>query len=385
MLIKIFGNRHLRQTMVTVLVTFAVTSAGFLAAYTVFVRPQLREGAVVLDVLHRVQRSALNEPEMVRLKQGAIDGIIASTGDPYSYYLPPRRYLEMAHENEGYFEGVGIEVMMEKDGLRVIAPIRDTPADLGGMQPKDLIVAVDGTSTAGMTVNQAISRIRGPEGTEVDLEVLREGESKSLHFRLTRSKIPIETVDGEMLEDKIGYIVVDNFSETTAAEFDVIYKRLQDEGARGWVLDLRNNPGGSVQSCAEIAQRIVPKGRIVTVRYRDGSENVYESELAKLAMPYVVLVNGGSASASEILTGAVQDNQVAPIIGTTTFGKGVVQTVSSLGNGGGLILTVAEYMTPKGRKIHEKGITPDFIVEQPDEGEADVQLEFAVDKLLESL
>jgi carboxyl-terminal processing protease len=385
MLNNIFGNRHFRQTLVTVLVTFFVTSAGFLAAYNLFLRPQLKEGAVVLDVLHQVERNALSEPELVRLKQGAIDGIIASTDDPYSYYLPPRRFLEMAHENEGYFEGVGIEVMMEKEGLRVIAPIRDTPADLGGMQPKDLIIAVDGTSTAGMTVNQAISRIRGPEGTEVDLEVLRDGEDRSRHFRLIRGKIPIETVDGEMLANKIGYIVIDNFSDTTAAEFDVIFKRLQDEGARGLVLDLRNNPGGSVKSCAEIAQRIVPRGRIVTVRYRDGSENVYKSELDKLVMPYVVLVNGGSASASEILTGAVQDSKVAPIIGTTTFGKGVVQTVSSLGNGGGLILTVAEYMTPKGRKIHEKGITPDYIIEQPDESETDVQLEFALEKLLESI
>ena len=188
-ILELWRNRRWRQLVAVVLVTFLLTSAAYLAAYGLLLRPRLREAAVVLDVLFQVESRALGEPEMVRLKQGAIDGIIAATEDPYSYYLPPRPFLEMEHENEGYFEGVGIEVMMEPEGLRVIAPIRDTPADRGGMQPQDLIVAVDQTKTAGMTVHQAVQRIRGPAGTQVDLEVLREGEAKPLHFTDRKSVV----------------------------------------------------------------------------------------------------------------------------------------------------------------------------------------------------
>ncbi|HWQ62700.1 MAG TPA: S41 family peptidase, partial [Negativicutes bacterium] len=272
-------------------------------------------------------------------------------------------------------------------------PIEGTPGDKAGIKSGDQIVKIDGQDTKDMALDEAVSKIRGPEGTQVTLTIRRGQESKD--YALTRSNIQLKTVSGKMLPDNIAYIRISMFNEQTGADFARKYQELEQEGLKGIILDLRDNPGGLLSESVKVAGKLVPKGPVVSVVQRSGKREVYSSDLDVVKYPLVVLVNGGSASASEIVSGAVQDTGAGTIVGVKTFGKGSVQAVLNpfgvgllnVGDGTAVKLTIAKYYTPSGRSINGTGIEPDVKVEQPEnkdipkENAKDVQLDKAIEVL----
>ena len=366
-----------RKVFITFIVTVIASSAifGFMTVH--FLIAPLEQYKPVLDVMNMIESKGLAKKTHDELVQGAIEGMVASLDDPFTYYMPPKEYSMMQMRNEGFFGGIGIEVGVTKKGLTVIAPIEGTPAAKAGIKAKDVIVEINGQSAEKMTLNDAVTLIRGKQGTSVNLRILR-GSKDVKAYIIVRARIPIETVRGKMLAGKMGYLRISMFSDTSTDEFTKVYNSLKKQGMKSLIIDLRNNPGGTLTSAVGIAQQIVPKGKIVTVNYRTGEKTVYSSSLTEKTVPMVVLVNDGSASASEILTGALQDTKTATVIGTTSFGKGLVQSVYSLNNNAGIALTVAEYVTPNGRHINHIGIKPDIYIEQPVQETRDLQLDKAI-------
>ncbi|MCP4972185.1 MAG: S41 family peptidase [Prochlorococcus sp.] len=294
----------------------------------------------------------------------AIRGMLASLDDPYTRFLDPKEFKEMQIDTSGELTGVGIQITLDKDTkeIVVVSPIEGTPASRAGVQTKDVIVEVDGKSTKGMTTEDAVKLIRGKEGSEVILGLRRNNQL--LQIPLIRARIEIHAVDSQMNTTKnganIGYIRLKQFNANASREMRSAIKELEKEGADGYVLDLRSNPGGLLQASIDIARQWLDVGKIVSTKTRDGIEDVRRANGSALtSRPVVVLVNGGSASASEILSGAIQDNQRGVLVGEKTFGKGLVQSVRGLVDGSGLTVTIAKYLTPNGTDIHENGIKPD--------------------------
>jgi carboxyl-terminal processing protease len=305
----------------------------------------------------------------------AINGMLASL-DPHSDYMPPEAFNDMQIQMSGTFGGLGMEVTIRDGKLTVISPIEDTPAFHAGIRSGDYIWMIDKAFTRSMSISDAVKRMRGPKGTVVVLTILREGVSKPIVLNMKRDLIRIRSVKSRLLEKGFGYVRITQFQETTGAEVNKALDSLQKENdnkMRGLVLDLRNNPGGVLESAVDVAGRFVggglKGGLIVTIKGRDtSSTKEYFSSVGEKEPPYpiVVLINGGSASASEIVAGALQDYKRAIIVGTQSFGKGSVQSVIPMKDGGGLKLTTARYYTPNGRSIQVKGITPDIVI-NPDE------------------
>jgi carboxyl-terminal processing protease len=315
---------------------------------------------------------------------GAINGMLSGL-DPHSAYLDRDAYRELQVGTQGEFGGLGIEVGMEDGFVKVISPIEDTPAFKAGIKPGDLIIRLDETPVKGMTLNDAVKRMRGKPNTSIKITVLRKGESKPLEFTLQRAVIKVQSVRSKMVQPGYGYVRVVQFQEHSGAslvhQIDALYKKAP---LKGLVLDLRNDPGGLLNGAVGIAAAFLPANSVVvttdgrtedakrkyvasTEDYLRGSSDDYLKSLpaAVKTVPMVVLVNGGTASASEIVAGALQDHKRALIMGTQTFGKGSVQTIMPLGNNTAIKLTTARYYTPSGRSIQAKGITPDIIVEEP--------------------
>ncbi|UFS71286.1 S41 family peptidase [Geomonas sp. RF6] len=308
-----------------------------------------------------------------KLMQGAISGMLSAL-DPHSTYLPVQDFNEMQVHIAGAFGGVGIELGMQNGKLFVNAPLEDTPAFRAGILAGDMIWKIDGHLTQGMTINDAVSRMRGTPGTPVTLGILRDGSPTPLKFHLVRATIKTRSLKGRLLEPGFAYIAIAEFQERTAEDFKAALQRLHAENGgpfRGLILDLRYNPGGLVEQAFLVADRFIGEGAsenglIVTTKGREpSSERSLSAYMGKKEphYPMVVLVNGGSASASEIVAGALQDHKRAVIMGTQSFGKGSVQSIMQLRNGDGLKLTTARYYTPSGRSIQAKGITPDIVVE----------------------
>ena len=312
-----------------------------------------------------------------KLMVSAINGMLAAL-DPHNAYLPPESFGDMQIQMSGEFGGLGIEITIRDDKLTVISPIEDTPAFHAGIKPGDHIAMIDSAFTRNMNLNDAVKRMRGPKGTGVKLTVLREGVAKPLVFQLKRQTILLRSVKHRTMEKGYGYIRIAQFQEKTGEEFENALKGLHRENngmLRGMVLDLRNNPGGLVDTAVEVAGRFVgggvKDGLIVTMKGRDPStSNELHASVGEKEpnYPLVILINGGSASASEIVAGALQDYKRAVIIGTQSFGKGSVQSVIPMPGGAGLKLTTARYFTPKGRSIQVKGITPDIIINASETG-----------------
>jgi len=306
-----------------------------------------------------------------KLMESAIDGMLASL-DPHNAYLPPEPFADMQIQIAGSFAGVGIEITIRDGKLTVISPIEDTPAFRAGIKTGDYVWMIDNAFTHGMNINDAVKRMRGPKGTSVSLTILREGVAKPLVFKLKRDIIQIKSVKYRTLDKGYGYIRIAQFQESTGDEFATALRNLHkgNGGAlRGLVLDLRNNPGGLVDPAIDVAGRFIDgrlkDGLIVSLKGRDPTsrKEIFTSIGEKEPhYPLAVLINGGSASASEIVAGALQDHQRAVIMGTQSFGKGSVQSLIPMRNGAGLKLTTARYYTPKGRSIQARGITPDIIV-----------------------
>jgi carboxyl-terminal processing protease len=294
----------------------------------------------------------------------AIRGMLGSLDDPYTRFLDPREFKEMQIDTSGELSGVGIQLSLDKEtkSLVVVSPIEGSPASRAGVQPKDVIVAIDGKSTKGMSTEDAVKLIRGQAGTTVTLTLKRKAQT--LELPLTRERIELHAVDHQINTSadgvKVGYIRLKQFNATATKDMRQAVKDLEEKGAQGYVLDLRSNPGGLLMASVEIARQWLNEGTIVSTKTRDGIQDVKRANgRALTSKPMVVLVNEGSASASEILSGALQDNNRAVLVGQKTFGKGLVQSVRGLSDGSGMTVTIAKYLTPSGRDIHKHGIDPD--------------------------
>lgn len=322
---------------------------------------------IFTEVIGILQREYVEEKKPKDLIYGAIKGMV-ETLDPHSAFMTPAMYKEMQEETKGRFEGLGIEITIKEGILTVVAPIEDTPAFRAGILPGDQILRIDGESTKNLTLMESVKRLRGPKGTKVTISIMREGFTKPKDFTLVRDVIPVRSVRYELLEKHYGYIRISQFQEKTENEFDKAIKALEEESKgslKGIILDLRNNPGGLLDQAVKIADRFIESGLIVSVEGRREEQKMkfHAHSYGTIASyPLVVLINGGSASGSEIVAGAIQDHGRGVLLGTQTFGKGSVQTIFPLKDGSGLRLTTARYFTPSGRSIQAKGITPDIIV-----------------------
>lgn len=302
----------------------------------------------------------------------AVREMLEKLEDPYTRFMDPTEFKNMQIDTSGELTGVGIQLAQDEEtkNLVVISPIEDTPAFEAGIQSKDVIVKIDGKSTEGMDVNQAVNLIRGPVGSTVTLTIRREGQQET-DYPLKRARIEIHPVRYTYRKEPfggLGYIRLTQFSSNAASEMREAIRDLEKQNVSGYVLDLRSNPGGLLYSSVEIARMWLSEGGIVSTVSRTGETDRERANRPALTdRPLVVLVDGGSASASEILSGALQDNERAVLVGTKTFGKGLVQSVRPLGDGSGLAVTIAKYLTPKGRDINKAGIVPDIVVEMSEE------------------
>jgi carboxyl-terminal processing protease len=330
--------------------------------------------------LQIVKSRYVEDVPMDTLMTGAIKGMVASLGDPHSVYMDSKLYKEFMIETAGSFGGVGIVIGVKDKLLTVVSPIEGTPGEKAGIKSGDKIVKIDNQETKDMALDEAVNKIRGPEGTQVTLTIVRGSEAPR-DYALTRSNIQIKTVAGKILPDNIGYIRISMFNENTAADFIRTYQDLEKQGMKGIILDLRDNPGGLLEESVKVAGSFVPRGPVVSVVARDGTRETHSSNLEAVKYPAVVLVNGGSASASEIVAGAIQDTGSGTLVGTKTYGKGSIQTLVRLGNGDAVKLTIAKYLTPNDRSINGIGIEPDVAVEMPESRQPgeDVQLDKAVE------
>ncbi len=315
------------------------------------------------EVLTQVQKNYVDETKVKDLVQGAIRGML-STLDPHSAYMTPEMYKEMQVETKGEFGGVGIQIGVKDNRLAVIAPIEGTPAYRAGIKAGDFITRVNDEPTKDLTLMDAVQKMRGPKGTKVNLTIQRDGTADPLQFSLVRDTIKIESVKSKVL-DNIGYVRLTQFQEATGRDLSKALKQFKEQKIHSTILDLRNNPGGLLTAAVEVSEQFLPNGKLVV--YTKGRESKKDEWFAKGKdqmedAPMIILVNEGSASASEIVAGALQDYGRAVIVGTTSFGKGSVQTILPLGDGSGLRLTTAKYYTPKGRSIQSTGITPDIVV-----------------------
>ncbi len=328
------------------------------------------------DVFERVRADYVERPEDGKLIESAINGMLAGL-DPHSSYMDAKSFRDMQVQTRGEFGGLGIEVTMQDGLIKVVTPIDDTPAAKAGVLANDLITKLDDDQVQGLTLNQAVEKMRGPVNTKIKLTILRKGADKPIEVSITRDVIHVQAVRSHVEGDDVGYIRMTQFTEQTTdglkkAIADITAK-VSDDKLKGYVLDLRNNPGGLLDQAISVSDSFLEKGEIVSTRGRNAEETQQFSarpgDLTK-GKPVIVLINGGSASASEIVAGALQDHKRVTVLGTRSFGKGSVQTIVPLGTGNGALrLTTARYYTPSGRSIQAKGITPDVEVLQdvPDE------------------
>ena len=323
------------------------------------------------DVFERVRADYVEKPDDSKLIGSAINGMVTGL-DPHSAYMDPKSFRDMQVQTRGEFGGLGIEVTMENGLIKVVAPIDDTPAAKAGIMANDIITQLDGEQVQGLTLNQAVDKMRGPVNTKIKLTIMRKGQDKPIEMSLTREVIRVRSVRSQVEGDDVGYIRVTQFNEQTTdalkkAIADITAK-VSDDKLKGYILDLRNNPGGLLDQAISVSSAFIRRGEIVSTRGRNPEETqrftAHGGDLTK-GKPLIVLINGGSASASEIVAGALQDHRRVTIIGTRSFGKGSVQTIIPLGSdNGALRLTTARYFTPSGRSIQAKGIVPDIEVLQ---------------------
>lgn len=319
------------------------------------------------EALSIVQKNYVEEPEPQELVRGAIKGMLTSL-DPHSSFMAPDMYKEMQIDTQGEFQGIGITIGLRDGILTVIAPIDDTPAFRAGILAGDKIVKIEDITTKDMSLMEAVKLMRGPKGTKVTISILREGAPEPIKHTITRDVIPLYSVKTKDVDPAIGYVRISQFQKKTSSEFEDALEKIREEKGdsfQGLILDLRNNPGGLLISAIEIADQFIKTGPIVSTKGRHKNQDFAynaKNKGTEPEYPMVVLVNGGSASASEIVAGALQDYKKAILIGTTTFGKGSVQTIYRLGDGSGMRVTTARYFTPSGRSIQATGIEPDIIV-----------------------
>ena len=329
-----------------------------------------RQLSIFGDIFERVRSQYVTEPDTEKLVESAINGMLSSL-DPHSSYLNAKDFSDMRVQTRGEFGGLGIEVTMENELVKVVSPIDDTPAAEAGVLAGDLISKIDGVEVRGMNLQEAVEKMRGPVKTPIVLTIVRQGQENPIDVTIIRDVIKVRSVKYRMEGDDVGYLRMTSFTEQTFDNLDQAIKKLREQGGdkiKGYVLDLRLNPGGLLDQAVSVSDSFLDRGEIVSTRGRNPDETRrYSARPGDLTggKPLIVLINGGSASASEIVAGALQDHKRATILGTRSFGKGSVQTIIPLGANGALRLTTALYYTPSGRSIQAKGIEPDIDVDQP--------------------
>lgn len=329
----------------------------------------------------------------VALMRGAIDGMMQALGDEHSTYMNPEEYQQANESLEGSYEGIGAYVDTTTDYLTITSPIPGSPAEAAGLLPGDKIVAIDGEDMTGIDAELARRRVLGPAGSTVVLTIVREGEESPLEFTIVRARITIASADGEMLEGNIAYIQVTTFGPNTMPELNSVLEELMPQNPKGIILDLRNNGGGFLQTSVDVTSQFLEQGVVLYEQYGDGNRITFEvvpgGAATDVDIPMIVLINEGSASASEIVAGALQDSGRAKLLGTVSYGKGSVQIWYPLSEENGAVrVTIAKWLTPNGNTIHDIGLTPDYPVELTEDdriADRDPQLDEAVRILLEMI
>jgi carboxyl-terminal processing protease len=350
-----------------VFVSFFIIGALFLNGNSEGVNADTREVykniEIFTEVLREIEKNYVEPEDPQKLIYGAIKGMIQSL-DPHSSFMTKEEHKELMMETRGSFTGIGIEITIRDSILTVVSPIEGTPAYIAGVKAGDKIVKIEEKSTKDMTMMEAVKMIRGPKGTKVNLTIIRDEAEKALEFSITRDVIPLKSVRYHLLTPDIGYIRISNFQSKTDKDLSSALESLEkNRKLRGLILDLRNNPGGLLSQAIKVSDTFLDEGVIVSTRGRNTLQDIEATahkNKKSISYPIIILVNSGSASAAEIVAGALQDNKRALILGTRTFGKGSVQTILPLSDGSGLRLTTARYYTPSGKSIQSSGITPDI-------------------------
>ncbi|MBH9965959.1 S41 family peptidase [[Bacillus] enclensis] len=373
-----------RKLIITILISMLIGAGGMYGGFTLFdfgnsgnelteysgngdVADKLHKVEVAYDLISEKFFQDVNKGELV---EGAIQGMLKTLNDPYSVYMNAETASQFNDALDSSFEGIGAEVTMMDGKLVIVAPFKNSPAEEAGLKPNDRIVKIDGSSIDGLDLYEATLKIRGKKGTEVKLELLREGVSEPIEVSVKRDEIPVETVHSDLKKvngTKTGYIQITTFSENTAADFKKQLAELEKDKVKGLVIDVRGNPGGLLSSVEQILQEFVTgKKPYIQIQERNGEVmKSFSDKKEKKAYPVVVLIDEGSASASEILAGALKETEGYPLIGTKSFGKGTVQQAVPMGDGSNIKLTMYKWLTPNGNWIHKKGIRPDVAVKQP--------------------
>lgn len=325
----------------------------------------------VMAIEESIKKNFLKDVKDEKLMDGQLKGIFESLEDPYSTYMTKAEFDDFMEHTKGVYGGIGVIVSPGEDNLiTVVSPIEDTPGEKAGLKTGDKIIKVDGKEFTADKMDAAVKLMKGKPGTYVNLTILREDKDKkaeNLELKIKREEIRLKSVKAQMLEDKIGYIKITSFDDLTYKDFKKEFEVLEKDGAKGIILDLRNNPGGLLDVCADIADEFLGEGTIVYTEDKNGEREYLNSDKGKTDLSLVVLVNEGSASASEILAGAIKDTDRGVLVGTKTFGKGIVQRIIKLPDGSGYKMTVSEYFTPKGTNIHGIGIKPNVEVKLPED------------------
>lgn len=344
-----------------------------------------------------IKENYLKDVDEETLREGQLKGLVASLEDPYSQYLTAEEYTDLTQQTSGEYGGIGVIVTPGEDNLiTVVSPIKGTPGERAGLKPEDKIIAVDGKEFLAEDMDKAVKVMKGKPKTKVVVTILRkekDGSNKTFDVDIIRENIRLETVNSSVIEDTIGYINITSFDELTYKDYMKAFNKLEEKDVKGLIIDLRNNPGGLLDVTADIADELLGEGTIVYTETKTGEKEYYKSKASQTDLPLVVLVNGGSASASEILAGAIKDYKRGELIGTKTFGKGIVQRIRPLPtkDGSAIKLTISEYFTPNGTNIHGIGIEPDMEVELPEDTEGigveflkqDTQLQKALEVIKE--
>jgi len=347
----------------------------------------------LLSLKDYIKSNYVEEAEDNKLIEGAIKGMFESLGDPYSVYMTKDEFKNFNESTKGSYGGIGVIVTRSEDGyVTVVAPIEDTPGEKAGLKTNDKIIKVDDTDVIGIELEAAVALMKGKKGTQVTLTVMRDDVKEPQVFKITREEIILKTVKSDMRENNVGYIRISMFDEDTGSEFKKALSSLEAKNMKGLIIDLRQNPGGYINQCVEVADELLGEGLVVYTEDKAKKREDYKSTKDKVDVPFVILIDEGSASASEILSGAVKDRKAGLLIGTKSFGKGLVQSIEQLKDGSGIKLTTQKYYTPNGISINKVGIQPDIEVkpmeardnEKPEDIK-DVQLDRAFEELLKQI
>ncbi len=336
------------------------------------------EGLIDKYYMDKVDKNTMSE--------GIYKGLLSSLNDPYSVYYTKDEYTALMESSSGVYYGIGATVTSDvKTGvLSIVKPFVGGPAYEAGILPGDVLYKVNGEEVTGKDITEVVGKIKGEEGTTVTVSIIREGKSDPIDYTITRKKVEVPTIEYQMLDNKIGYIAVSEFDEVTAEQFRAAVDDLEKQGEKGLVIDIRNNPGGLLDTVVDMLRRMLPKGMIVYTEDKYGKRDEYKCDgKEEFNKPLAVLINGNSASASEIFAGAIQDYKKGTLVGTTSFGKGIVQSILPLNDGTAIKVTVSKYYTPKGRNIHKIGITPDVTVELKESLRQKVVIEKSEDNQLQ--